>query len=87
MPIPQFHRTPKTRKRRTRRAPPAQERFDVQDMELGNTAINAAAASSVQAVELDENCALVQRGSGNDEVASPPDEVPALLSGWRPRSK
>jgi hypothetical protein len=87
MPIPQFHRTPKTRKRRTRRAPPAQERFDVQDMELENTAINAEAASSVQAMELDENCALVQRGSANDDVASPPDEVPALLSGWPPRSK
>jgi hypothetical protein len=86
MPIPQFHRTPKTRKRRTRRAPPAQERFDVNEMELGNTAIDAE-ASPVQAMELDENCALVQRGSANDEVASPPEEVPALLSGWPPRSK
>ena len=83
MPIPQFHRTPKTRKRRTRRAPPAQERFDVNDIALEN----AAEALSVQAIELDENCALLQRGSANDEVASPPDEVPALLSGWPPRSK
>jgi hypothetical protein len=56
-------------------------------MELGNTAINAETASSAQAMQLDENCALVQRGSANDEVASPPDEVPALLSGWPPRSK
>jgi len=83
MPIPQFHRTPKTRKRRTRRAPPAQERFDVNDIALEN----AAEALSVQAMELDENCALLQRGSANDEVASPPDEVPALLSGWPSRSK
>ena len=83
MPIPQSHRTPKTRKRRTRRAPPAQERFDVNDIALEN----AAEALSVQAMELDENCALLQRGSANDEVASPPDEVPALLSGWPPRSK
>ena len=83
MPIPQFHRTPKTRKRRTRRAPPAQERFDVNDIALENDA----EALSVQAIELDENCALLQRGSANDEVASPPDEVPALLSGRPPRSK
>ena len=83
MPIPQFHRTPKTRKRRTRRAPPAQERFDVNDIALEN----AAEASPVQAMELDANSALVQRGSANDEVVSPPDEVPALLSGWPPRSK
>jgi hypothetical protein len=55
-------------------------------MELGNTAIDAE-PSPVQAMELDENCALVQRGSANDEVASPPEEVPALLSGWPPRSK
>ena len=86
MPIPQFHRTPKTRKRRTRRAPPEQERFDMHDVELGNTPIDAK-TSSAQAMELDENCALVQRGSANDEVAAPPDEVPALLSGWPPRSK
>ncbi len=83
MPIPQFHRTPKTRKRRTRRAPPAHERFDVNDIALENDA----EALSVQAMELDENCALLQRGSANDEVASPPDEVPALLSGWPSRSK
>jgi hypothetical protein len=85
MPIPQFHRTPKTRKRRTRRAPLVQERFDVHDMALENTAIEP--EPSVQATELDENCALLQRDSANDEVASPSDEVPALLSGWPPRSK
>jgi hypothetical protein len=41
----------------------------------------------MQSAEADENCALLQRGSADDDVASPPDEVPALLSGWPPRSK
>ena len=84
MPIPQFHRTPKTRKRRTRRAPLVQERFAVEEMDVGHTAAEEAPS---QAMELDENCALLQRGSANDEIASPPDEVPALLSWWPPRSK
>ena len=83
MPIPQFHRTPKTRKRRVRRAPPAQERFDVEEMDVEHTMVEEPS----QTMELDENCALLQRGSANDEIASPPDEVPALLSWWPPRSK
>jgi hypothetical protein len=84
MPIPQFHRTPKTRKRRTRRAPPVQERFDVEEMDVEHT---TAEEEPLQAMELDENCALLQSDSANDEIASPPDEVPALLSWWPPRSK
>jgi len=84
MPIPQFHRTPKTRKRRTRRAPLVQERFDVEEMDIEHT---TAEEETSQAMELDKNCALLQRDSANDEVASPPDEVPALLSWWPPRSK
>jgi hypothetical protein len=86
MPIPQFHRTPKTRKRRIRRAPPTQERFDVQELEVENTVIHEG-ASTGKAMELDANCALVQRGSANDEAISPLDDVPALLSSWPPRSK
>jgi len=86
MPIPQFHRTPKTRKRRMRRAPLTQERLDMHDTPLEDTTIEAEPLTA-QAMELDENCALLQRGSANDEVASPPDEVPALLSGRPPRSK
>jgi len=84
MPIPQFHRTPKTRKRRTRRAPLVQERFDVEEMDIEHT---TAEEEPSQAMELDKNCALLQRDSANDEVASPPDEVAALLSWWPPRSK
>ena len=84
MPIPQFHRTPKTRKRRTRRAPLVQERFDVEEMDIEHT---TAEEEPSQAMELDKNSALLQRDSANDEVASPPDEVPALLSWWPPRSK
>ena len=79
MPIPQFHRTPKTRKRRTRREPPAQDRFEAED-----TAV-AEELSSAQVTELDDDCALLQGGSANDEVASPTDEVPALVSSWPPR--
>ena len=86
MPIPQFHRTPKTRKRRMRRAPLTQERLDMHDTPLEDTTIEAE-PSSAQATELDENCALLERGSANDEAISPRDEVPALLSGWPPRSK
>jgi hypothetical protein len=84
MPIPQFHRTPKTRKRRTRRAPPVQERFDVEEMDAEHTTVEEV-PSVPQAMELDESCALLQRDSANDEVATAPDEVPALLSSWPPR--
>jgi len=86
MPIPQFHRTPKMRKRRMRRAPPAQESFDVEEMNVEHAIVDGK-PSSAQATELDENCALLERGSANDEAISPPDEVPALLSWWPPRSK
>jgi hypothetical protein len=69
-----------------RRAPLTQDRLDMHDTPLENTAIDAEPLTA-QAIELDENCALLQRGSANDEAASPPDEVPALLSGWPPVSK
>ena len=49
--------------------------------------VDALRRGEAQAMELDKNCALLQRDSANDEVASPPDEVPALLSWWPPRSK
>jgi hypothetical protein len=72
------------RKRRTRHAPLVQERFDVEEMDVEHT---TAEEELSQTMELDENCALLQRGSADDDTVSPSDEVPALLSRWPPRGK
>ena len=83
MPIPQFHRTPKTRKRRTRRSATVQEHFDVPN----SHAETDEGPSSVDELIDAEDCALLQPDQGD---ASPPssEEVPALLSSWPPqRSK
>jgi hypothetical protein len=81
MPIPQFHRTPKTRKRRTRRGLAAPENFDAQDVELEIDVEHESPA----ALGDDENCALLQSGDAGDRDPARPEEVPALLSGWPPR--
>jgi hypothetical protein len=84
MPIPQFHRTPKTRKRRTRRGLTTPENFDAQEMALE---VDAAQESPATLVD-DENCALLQRADADDRDPGHPEEVPALLSWWPPpRSK
>jgi hypothetical protein len=83
MPIPQFHRTPKTRRRRTHRAASVQENFDVQNTEVD---IDEGASSADELIDA-EDCALLQP---EDRENSPPssEEVPALLSSWPPhRSK
>ncbi len=67
MPIPQFHRTPKTRKRKSRRTPASDARAD----------------PPVQAIKLDDNCALLE-ASANDPALSE-EEVPALLASWPSR--
>ncbi|HEY2819217.1 MAG TPA: hypothetical protein VGN65_10005 [Casimicrobiaceae bacterium] len=81
MPIPQFHRTPKTRKRRTRGGLTAPENFDAQDTEFEIDAEHESPATLGD----DENCALLQPGDAGDRDPAPPDEVPALLSWWPPR--
>ena len=81
MPIPQFHRTPKTRKRRTRGGLTTHENFDAQEMALQIDAEHESPATLGD----DENCALLQPGDANDRDPARPEEVPALLSWWPPR--
>jgi len=81
MPIPQFHRTPKMRKRRTRRGSMAPEIFDAPDAEAEVDAENESPA----ALGDGENCALLQPGAADDRNPAPPEGVPALLSWWPPR--
>jgi hypothetical protein len=82
MPIPQFHRTPKMRKRQMRRTASAQESFGVQDAEVE---IDDAASSAETLIDA-EDCALLQT---DETAASTPsnEEVPALLSSWPPLPK
>jgi len=78
MPIPQFHRTPKTRKRRMRRGTMAPEPFDAPDAQIDIDAEARAPATSGDG----ENCALLQPGDVDDCHPASPEEVPVLLSGW-----
>ena len=78
MPIPQFHRTPKLRKRRARRSGLAH------DTEAELIAANEPLTGGPLAVDDDG----AQIRSGDAEDSPPSEEVPALLSGWPPhRSK
>ena len=84
MPIPQFHRTPKTHKRRTRRGSTAPDHFAAQDTEVEIDAEHELPTTLGD----DENCALLQPGDADERDPAPPEEVPALLSSWPPpRSK
>jgi hypothetical protein len=79
MPIPQFHRTPKTRRRRTRHASFPQETADVQDLEPKLTATDTLAPIAPR----DAHDTPVEPTDSAD--APPSEEVPALLSSWPPR--
>ena len=86
MPIPQFQRITKTRKRRARRAPPtaALSLPDEANVEHSSgyrdSAFTADSASDAQGAE---NCALLQPTEGESSAADAPKEIPALLSPWR----
>jgi hypothetical protein len=82
MPIPQFHRTLKMRKRRARRDTSVQEGLDVQDSE----AEAFERASSSDKLIGGEDCALLQAENA-DDFPPPREEVPALLSWWPPRRR
>lgn len=82
MPIPQFHRTPKTRKRRTRRSASVHENFGVQNSDVD---IDEGPSSADELIDA-EDCALLQPNQGDASQPSN-EEVPALLSSWPPRSK
>jgi len=88
MPIPQFQRLTKTRKRRARRAPPtaALSLPDEANVEHSpgcrDSAFTADSAGDAQG---SENCALLQPVEGESPAADAPREIPALLSPWRSR--
>lgn len=84
MPIPQFHRTPKTRKRRTRRSRSVPEFFDPQDMKAEVVAENGPAAPSPRD-DAGEAGALPHSVDADDPPPPSAEEVPALLSTWPPR--
>ena len=73
MPIPQFHRTPKTRKRRARRSAFAH------DAEAKDFAVN----EPFDGEALDSGDGAQIR-LGDAEDSPPSEELPALLSGWPP---
>jgi hypothetical protein len=88
MPIPQFQRITKTRKRRARRAPPtaALSLPDEANVEHSSGYRDSAfTADSARDAQGSENCALLQPAEGESSAADAPKEIPALLSPWRSR--
>ena len=83
MPIPQFHRTPKMRRRRTRPSALTQERFGAPQSDT--TFASESDMAPRQNADADENCALLQPGDSDDSPLPMSEEVPALLSWWPPR--
>ena len=76
MPIPQFHRTPKTRKRRARRSTYAH------DVEGETIAVSGSLTGAP--IYSDDDGELLRSGDAEDSPPPSEEEVPALLSGWPP---
>ena len=83
MPIPQFQRITKIRKRRARRAPPTAALSLPDEANVEHS--SAFTADSAGDAQGSENCALLQPAEGESSAADAPKETPALLSPWRSR--